>query len=390
LTLRRWIVVVPILVATFAAIVFLMVNRSSEYSLRGSYLLMGAETQNPSDPPTDPSTAAEALQALLSRPSVLQELESANLSTDFSVIIGESGTSLRLAIDGATPQIVTQTAQRIATMANDLLAQTFQVDGAATVRARMLSEPQLSDATAVADGYRINSTIVVTSESPNSGNPFGANLGTVGTLIALGTSNDFADLVEASVPGLTYTITNQNRDAPMLEISVKAETEELSTTGYAFVRDELAAGLQRLQDQSQVNPAYRTQLRSVVEPSTPQSSPSSVVRPVAGLMILGTGLAIAIATLVEAIANGMRLARGQQPAGSPDDRRRPDETHAHIAKTDGAKVSPADETTPSDEDDATWEKYFAGDEDEADRSADPAPVVGSVSRRQRRRVSKTA
>jgi hypothetical protein len=308
LTSRRWIVVVPILLVTVVAVGFLALNRGANYMMRGSYMLVGAETVNPADQQFDPTTAAEALEEVLQRPSLLRDLEAEDLSSDFTVTLGDTGTTLRVVVNGSSARVVTDTATRLVERLPGLLRDVLGAD-ADTIDAHALTEPSADDVSRDGDTFKLAVPIVVESVPVDSGNPFPATSATVQSLISLAASVDFQDQIALSAPGATYLVVNMVSGIPLVELTVSAPTASAAVTGYNAVRDQLQAGLKRLQDENHVNANWRTVLGAIVEPPRPQATPSSVVRPAAGIVILGTGLAIALAVLVESVAAGGRQRR---------------------------------------------------------------------------------
>lgn len=302
LTIRRWVIVVPVLVITLLALFWLVANRGADYMMRGSYMLVATETLDPTISQLDPMVAADVLDDLLLQPSVRRQLADEGLSPDYTVTIGETGTSLRLAVSGLNELVVLGTADRLIELAPTLLEQSFG-ESAATIDARPLTEPELDDVTSSGEGgFGVATSIVVAAVPPDSGNPFPATLATVQSLITISDSTDFEDSVATAVPDATFAVTNTNRDAPLIDMTVEAPSGEAARGGYEFVRNELMAQLDQLQDQASVNGPYRTVFQTIVEPNDATPTPSSLVRPAAGIVILGAGLAVALATLVESLA----------------------------------------------------------------------------------------
>jgi hypothetical protein len=83
---------------------------------------------------------------------------------------------------------------------------------------------------------------------------------------------------------------------------VTAPSPALAVEGYAYVQEQVADSLSRLQDANNVGAANQTGLHAIVEPTVPYVTPASVVRPAAGVVLLGVGSAIALATLADAFA----------------------------------------------------------------------------------------
>lgn len=317
LTVRRWIVVLPVLFVTFAALGYVATNRGSDYSMVGSYMLVSGQTLNPSEDQLDPQTGAEVLADRLELPSVRQEMVDDGLSADYDVTVSSTGPTLRVEVRGDDAQQVTDTATRLVDIAPDQLEAALGRD-AQTVAVRAVTMPTLADVTTDGDTNTLKTSLVVTTVPVNSGNPFPASLATVQSLISLAGSLQFEQQVADAAPGADYKVMNPIQTAPIVDLSVSAASADSAVGGYDFVRDRLDAELARLQDENSVNPSFRTVFRPIFE-SPPKPAPPSVVRPAAGIVILGTGLAIALAVFAESIAVGRRQRNAARRAGRHDE-----------------------------------------------------------------------
>ena len=172
-------------------------------------------------------------------------------------------------------------------------------------------------------------TVVVTEIVENRINPFPADFVTIRSLLALSKSPEVGALVKAVDPTATFTVfTTEFREAPIITVSVSAPTATTSEAVYQVITERLDEYLTWLQDQEQVGPDLRTELRVLLEPAEPALSVSSMLRPLAGVVILGAGLAVGAAVAVESLMSARRRGRrGAQPndddgsvVGNPDDR----------------------------------------------------------------------
>lgn len=311
LMIRRWAVVVPVLLLTFGAVIYLMANRATDYSMSGSYLLVSGEVLNPPSARVEPPAAADALRSQLLQRSVKQQLIDEGLSGDYSVTVSDTGTSLSVVIRAEAAEIVLDTAVRLVDLAPELLAEAYD-ESAATISVRSLTD--LSDDTNISpegegDGQRfvVTLALLVGPGSSDSGNPFPANLGTVRSLTRLADSVEFANGVGEDTSLTSYAVTGEVREVPIVDITVTAASGDGAREGYAYVRDAIAARLNRLQDDNDVENEVRTSMRHVVEPADVEVNPASVIRPVAGIVVLGGGLAVALAALAETIMFSGRL-----------------------------------------------------------------------------------
>ena len=203
------------------------------------------------------------------------------------------------------------TAERLVSTVDDLVSQTFSENDMA-VGARVLTAPDVDDAVEIADGYRITVTLIVSAVDVNVVNPFPASPATVQSLIALANSPEVQMRVASTSRELDTEIVNQVREAPMIAISVTAPAPDQAVEGYAYVYEQVADSLSRLQDANNVPPANQTALQAIVQPTVPYMTPASVVRPAAGVVLLGVGLADhALASLPSTFAKAsVRPVRG--------------------------------------------------------------------------------
>ncbi len=148
---------------------------------------------------------------------------------------------------------------------------------------------------------------MLTSVPTSVWNPFPPNDLTIRTLLELASSPALEQIVEAVDPDASFVVvTNELRDAPILTIDVSAATAELASRVYEAITEQLDNELVRVQDQEQVAENVRTELRVLLPASEPTVTPSSVVRPLAGVVILGAALSVGAAILVETLLTRRR------------------------------------------------------------------------------------
>ena len=314
LTIRRWVVVVPVLLITFISLIWLATHRGTDYSMEGSYLLVASEVIDPVESGLDPLVVADVLDDLLSQQSVRSDLAAQGLSTTYTVDVGESGTLL-LTVTADDPRVVVDTANALLEMMPELLEESFG-EAATTITAQPVTTPLPQDVTESDGTYSLSTSIVVSPVSADSGNPFPASLATVLSLVRTATATAFETQIAAVAPDATFQVGNTVREAPLVDVVVTAPSATEATTAFAAVRQGVEQELDRLQDSARVNPQFRTVFTTIYE-TAPEATPSSLVRPAAGIVILGAGVAVGLATLVESFAVGLRrgdLAGKRAPA----------------------------------------------------------------------------
>ena len=264
------------------------------------------------------AVGADLLDDLLTQPSTLRQLTADGLSETFTLSLSEAGTTLRLEVIGDSAQQAVDTAARIVELAPGLLEESLGERSAESIAVEQAVVGSPEDATQADDGtYRYSTVIVVSAVPRGVNNPFPASLATVRSLEALARSIPFRIDVSQMSAGATFEVRGDVRETPLVDITVWAPTPEAALEAHQFIVARLRAELDALQASGDVAPESRTQMRTLVEASQVVATPTSQIRPVAVVVILGTGLAIALATVVEAIAADRRRRRsvggGRQP-----------------------------------------------------------------------------
>jgi capsular polysaccharide biosynthesis protein len=307
LMLRRWPVVAPILMLTCLLGVLLIVGRADAYTATGLYYLSTDQT-SPERETLDPFVAAESLSELYDRPSVRSDLVAAGLSQDFTTQLSETASVVNLTIRAGSPEQAQASAQRLVELGQTLLTSAFGEDRMASVRIRSLVEPRTTDATGNDDGtYTIETTVVLTAVPTNRSNPFPPTTGTARSLLELAGSDEFKSIVKSVDPTATFLVaTSEDGSGPILSVDATARSPQAARQVHGEIVSALQRHLTRLQNQEQVRADIRTSLQTMLEPSAPVLTPTSVVRPLAGVTLLGGALAVGAAILLETVATNRR------------------------------------------------------------------------------------
>ncbi len=280
------------------------------------------------------------------QPPILRQLTEEDLSTSYDLELSETGTTLRLEVIGESAEQAVDTAARLVEFAPDLLDESLgEVDaGSVTVEQATTGSPD--DAEEVGDGtYRYSTVIVVGPAARVTLNPFPASLATVRSLVAVAESLPF--LVEVSEAGAdaTFEVTGNVRETPLMDISVSAASPDEAIESHEIIVGELQNELDDLQAGALIEAEARTQMFPLVEATYPIATASSQVRPVAAIVVLGSGLAIGLATLLEAFAADRR--RRRDLTSDPDGfASAMDETHAAVIDNAGAEFADGGDVEP--------------------------------------------
>ena len=207
--------------------------------------------------------------------------------------------------------------------------------GSVTVEQATTGSPD--DAEEVGDGtYRYSTVIVVGPAARVTLNPFPASLATVRSLVAVAESLPF--LVEVSEAGAdaTFEVTGNVRETPLMDISVSAASPDEAIESHEIIVGELQDELDDLQAGALIDAEARTQMLPLVEATYPIATATSQVRPVAAIVVLGSGLAVGLATLLEAFAADRRRRRAMTP--DPEGLRRPGRDTRGLDRQHGSGV----------------------------------------------------
>jgi hypothetical protein len=134
--------------------------------------------------------------------------------------------------------------------------------------------------------------------------------------VAVAESLPFLVEVGENSSDATFEVTANVREAPLMDIRVWAPSPDTAMEVHQFIVGELRTELDGLQADALIDPVGRTQMQTLVEAAFPVATATSQVRPVAAVVVLGSGLALGLATLAEAIAADRRR-RGVKGRGDP-------------------------------------------------------------------------
>jgi hypothetical protein len=330
---RRWKIVLPILLLTLGVAAKIYTDKSTNYWVTGTELLVAGRGQS-GDPEYTAGVAAALIDDLLGQPSIQRQLLADGLSDSYTLDLSETGTTLELEIIGESPEQAVDTAARLIDIAPGLLEESLGERAAQTVAIELATAASPEDATAVGDGtYRYSTVVVVGNAQRVTVNPFPPSLATVRSLSAVAESLPFLLEVGQISSEATFEVSSEVREAPMIDITVWASTPEEALQVHEFIVDELHRQLDEFQASSQIEAPARTQMLPLVDASYAVPTPTSRVRPMAAVVVLGSGLAIGLATVAEALAADRRRRRRREEWSVPDRDSAPDEPISPLSTT---------------------------------------------------------
>lgn len=319
IALKRWKIVVPVLLLTVAAAARLYTDQSTSYSVAGTQLLMSGRGSQDGQAENAVGVATDLLDDLLLQPAVRQQLTDDGLSGNYEVEVSPTGRTARLDVFGISPEQAVATADALVALAPEMLSETLGSRAADRLAVEQATAAGAENATQEADGsFRYSTVIVVGTSRPDVNTPFPAGLGTVRLMTVITGSTPFRLQFQEANPTATFEVDRNIRESPILQIVAGAPTPEEAITAHRWVVRALGDELDQLQADASVEADRRTQWWTLVEAAYPMPTATSRVRPAAAATVLGTGLAIGLATVVEAVAADRRRRREPPATGEPE------------------------------------------------------------------------
>lgn len=313
---RRWFVVVPVLIVTLAAAVELASGAEVRYETYGSELLVAQSQTGPQEstgPALSPELATNVVANALRRPEFDDAVQATGAESDFDVEVDPGGSLMTLTVTGDDAEDVVATAAAVVDLAPGAVSAVVGEEVADRLQITSLTPVSAESITETDEGYSFTAAVTVFANSTTVNNPFPPSGATIRTLTELSFGQAVAEAVVAQVPEGSYSVTGDQRPtAPILEI--RAGASEAADVGivYEIVRDEIARQLETFQTAAGVEPSDQTVLFSLVAPSAVAQTSSSVVRPIAGIVLLGMAAACAAAIAADLLLQRRAARRGPQ------------------------------------------------------------------------------
>ena len=308
--IRRWFVVLPVLVAAAVIGSQLVGEPVQSYTATGSELLVraDAESSSSSTAPISTSIAGSILSSALDQEGYRASLRERGLTSDYTVESNISSTVITINITDGSTEVVLATGQAMAAEAQELLA---SVVGAETtgVRVSVVSAPTEDDV--VSFGTQ-NSLTIAIAVLPSSGeaNPFPPSNTTVRTLLDLAQRPGVTEQVRAVAPAAGFVVAANDRDtAAIINISITSPNPADIGPAYGAVIDGLQIELDDLQSIYGVEPGEGTTFSTLAPPSQIVQTSSSELRVIAGIALLALAVACGLAILADTLIARRRAKR---------------------------------------------------------------------------------
>lgn len=336
--LRRWYVVLPILLLTGVGLYLVSLRPGPTHTTQGSMLLADPELQTPDEAEGSTIAAADVaapsvLAEVMADAEIAERIVDAGGSEDYSVTVAGEDGLLRVmgaaddegaAID--TVDVVLDELEAEAERRQDDAG----IDEDERIAVETLSRPASAVQTEGPDGEVRHEAVGSARASGRFGaeNPYASSEFAFAVLDELVSSEQGrADLAEA---GATAEF-EMDVDASIMSVRVNGVTPESVMRTYQVLTDELTSELERRQVEIGITSAERTRLQPLTEPLGVSTERSDLLRPLVTLSGLGVVAAIGLALLFDNLMTALAARRA-----------RPDFEHRS-----GARLGTADGAPPS-------------------------------------------
>ncbi len=328
--LRRWLLVVPILLVALAVAAVAESRADPEFSAFGSVLLSHPEL----DPSRLPLTRMEV-------DGVLADVEVAAADGELPVggtevtILQTGEQTVEVVAVGASDEEVTEGTRALLDAISSRIAQIQQDKEVPSEERTEVVEVdrQLSDSEDLAQVEMVR-TLYLDDPTVGIDNPFGASAETARVLeVAL--ESDAGRLALAQDVGhqVDFDISQADRDAaPIVGIETLASSQEQALADFSHVVDSLTAELDARQARALIPESRRVVVEVLAAPQSVEDISPPISRLAVAIVGLGGLLAVGLALLVESVMARRRgrpssreVARAQAPTGGgpespPEDR----------------------------------------------------------------------
>lgn len=298
--MRRWYLVVPLMVVTLAGAYLLNERIPLQLEARGQALLVPVES---TESGRVRGVSLEEVAGELSNLSVQGQLRDG----DTELEVRARGRSIELQLSGTDESSVVETHQRATQWLRDNVEVRQQDAGIPPAERFTLQAPTDASPTLAPDG-RISMTSVGRLEEPASMqlNPHGSTRETVSLLAAIANGDAARSIVAAELgDDVTYGVTFRSRDAaPVLGVTIVAPNGRDALAGYGVIIELLEDELGSLELRAGVPSNARTVIERIAPPREVVDIGPTMERPVAAVLGLGALLSVGLVVLLEARDRG--------------------------------------------------------------------------------------
>lgn len=322
---RRWFVVLPVLALTAVFGLVFIGEPQVLYASNGSELMISQAPELDESSPAagavtsaiSTSTAGGILSSALQTQSFRRSFDERGLASDFSIETDSTTTVLTVTIGANSRAVAVATGEALVAEAQGVLTAAVGPVQADVLRVTSITPFTEDDVILFAGEQTLTLTLVILPASVNTA-PFPPSLSTVRALLDLSRRPSVVAAVQEVAPTASYGVSSEPRDAaPIVNISIQAENPAEIEPAYRTLVEALNAEILLLQATAGGGAdADRTILVTLTPPSAIQQTSSSIVRPAAGVALLGFAAACGLAILVDSLILRRRARRDPSPMDS--------------------------------------------------------------------------
>lgn len=334
LVLRRWVVVVPVLVVTVGAAVWMQRAAEPRYVTSGSVLLTSPEVRGSSGTAVDLPLIATSVEAQAGR--IVSEREVvAGIDVE---VVGDRLLRVQ-AIGGQRAGLESAVLDVLELLREHVDRQQDGVSESQRMRASLLGEGVTVEAGSSGGGFTASGNVVI--EDPFAGvpNPYLASAGTARVLEVLAEGPSLRQQVEALGGSVDYEVTQQPRDpAPLLFVTVRGSDPRQVRGTFEHVTRLMEGELTERQERAGIAASRQVGLELLAAPSEVSDESGPLDRSVVTVLGLGGAAALGLALMAESITARRRTR--DRGVGSPPERPAPRDAEPLDAEPEGSAGDP--------------------------------------------------
>ena len=316
---RRWPLVVPIALLTLLVGIAIVATRTEAYTSDAEYYLATVPAEETDREPLDPVVVAQLAPALYRSATARADVAANGFVETYGVTAATGSPVIRFSVDAPSAELAVETINHLVAIGPGLLDTPFGA-AAETVAFAVVTPPNVADARRTDDGtYSLTATVSISQVAADRANPFPPSRPTLDWLFTVAQSPQLARQIEEIDSSATYGLDRDDRrTAPIITTMVTASSPAGAIEIHSILIEQLEEVLAELQDESSVRANARTGIRELLPPSEPERTASSVVRALAGVVVLGAGLTMGTAIAADAIVASRRERTRATTGGGPD------------------------------------------------------------------------
>lgn len=327
--LRRWYVMVPVLLVTAGLAYTIVSTAESEYETTGSFLMTDVAMAGQGAEGASVSLSPQIVAEIAQGDEVRQTVTEAGGAADYEVVAGSEAGLLRIQAVGSAEQSTALTVQLVIEQIDRLLAERQEAAGipqGGRSSLEILSSPTTArqEVAETAEGeevtgYVARGAVRMTGAGSQGTNPYAASYtGTIRVLEEIMASPQVRAEIVAAGGRPTYEVAMRQRDtAPIIYVVGRSTSPQASMETFSVVLDRLRTELRERQELAGAPASAMLVLEPLSVPTTPMLIGGELRRPLIVVVGLGLLAAVSLAVLVEGLATRSRRNRRGAVYGEP-------------------------------------------------------------------------